>query len=300
MTPAKLIMSFLILFCGCAKPIFTEPPPSTSQFGTDETLDIITWNIENFPKSNSLTVDYLSQLIIELDADIIALQEIESQLYFDELLNHLDGWEGYKANSASYDVNLAILFKSELSVLSINEIPSLNSNYLPRTPLMMEMVWGGEHVYIINNHYKCCGNGSINYDDEWDEEYRRLQGSNQIKSYVDTYLSDYNVVILGDLNDEIQEPQTSNVFWAFINDDGNYKFADTDIANGSSTNWSWPGWNSAYSASHLDHILITNELFNNHDTTFTILAENNFSGWAEYDDVISDHRPVGIRLMFGE
>ena len=234
MTPTHLIMSLLVIFYGCAENTFTSPPPSTLQFGTDETLDIITWNIENFPKSYSLTVDYLSQLIIELDADIIALQEIESQFYFDELLNHLDGWEGYKANSAYSDVNLAILFKSELSVLSINEIPSLNSNYLPRTPLMMKMVWGGEHVYIINNHYKCCGNGYINYDNEWDEEYRRLQGSNQIKSYVDTYLSDYNVVILGDLNDEIQEPQTSNVFWPFINDDGNYKFADTDISLNSS------------------------------------------------------------------
>jgi len=295
MTPTHLIMSLLVIFYGCAENTFTSPPPSTLQFGMEETLDIITWNIEKFPKSNNLTIDYLSQLIIELDADIIALQEIESQFYFDELLNHLDGWEGYKANSASYDVNLAILFKAELSVLGINEIPSLNSNYLPRTPLMMEMVWGGEHVYIINNHYKCCGNGSINYDEEWDEEYRRLQGSNQIKSYVDTYLSDYNVVILGDLNDEIQEPQNSNVFWAFINDDVNYKFADTDIANGSSTNWSYPTW-----PSHLDHILITNELYNNHDTTYTILAENFFSGWAEYDDIISDHRPVGIRLQFGD
>ena len=295
MTPTHLIMSLLIIFYGCAENTFTSPPPSTLQFGTDETLDIITWNIENFPKSNNLTVDYLSQLIIELDADIIALQEIESQFYFDELLNHLDGWEGYKANSASYDVNLAILFKAELSVLGINEIPSLNSNYLPRTPLMMEMVWGGEHVYIINNHFKCCGDGSINYDDEWDEEYRRLQGSNQIKSYVDTYLSDYNVVILGDLNDEIQEPQTSNVFWAFIDDAENYRFTDMDIANRASTDWSYPTW-----PSHLDHILITNELYNNHDTTYTILSEEFFSGWAEYDDVISDHRPVGIRLMFGE
>ena len=48
----------------------------------------------------------------------------------------------------------------------------------------------------------------------------------------------------------------------------------------------------------LDHILITDELYNNHDTTYTIFAENFFSRWSEYDEIISDHRPVGIRLMF--
>ena len=74
MTPTNLIISLLFLFYGCAENTFTQPPPSTLQFGTHETLDIITWNIENFPKSNDFTVEYLSQLIIELDADIVALQ----------------------------------------------------------------------------------------------------------------------------------------------------------------------------------------------------------------------------------
>ncbi|MBT6870707.1 MAG: hypothetical protein HOA66_04535, partial [Candidatus Marinimicrobia bacterium] len=78
MTSTHLIMSLLLLFYGCAENTFTQPPPSTLQFGKDETLDIITWNIEEFPKSY-LTVEYLSQVIIELDADIVALQEIESQ-----------------------------------------------------------------------------------------------------------------------------------------------------------------------------------------------------------------------------
>ena len=93
MTPTHLIMSLLFLFYGCAKNTLTEVPPSTLQFGTDGTLDIITWNIENFPKSN-LTIEYLSQLIVELDADIVALQEIGSQSYFNNLVNLLTGWNG--------------------------------------------------------------------------------------------------------------------------------------------------------------------------------------------------------------
>jgi len=288
MTPTHLIMSLLVIFYGCAENTFTSPPPSTLQFGTDETLDIITWNLENFPKSNNLTVDYLSQLIIELDADIIALQEIESQLYFDDLINKLDGWKGFKANTASYEIDLAFIYNST-KIIYINEYEIFEDDWyaFPRPPLILEIEWENEPIYVINNHLKAKG-GSENED-------RRRDACEKLENYIATYLADNKVIVLGDLNDEIQEPQNNNVFWTFINDDGNYKFTDTDIANGSFTNWSYPTW-----PSHLDHILITNELYNKHDTTYIILAENFFSGWTEYDDVISDHRPVGIRLQFVE
>jgi len=287
MTPSHLIMSLLFLFYGCAKNALTEAPPSTLQFGTDETLDIITWNIENFPQSN-LTVEYLSQLIIELDADIVALQEIESKSEFDILVNSLDGWMGFKSNSASYNLNLAFIYNSTI-INFINEYEIFQDDWyaFPRPPLILEVEWDDKQVYIINNHFKAMS-GSENED-------RRRDACTKLENYIATYLANDKVIVLGDLNDEIQEPQNSNVFWTFINDDENYKFADTNIANGSSTSWSYPTW-----PSHLDHILITNELYNNHDTTCTILAENYFSGWAEYESIISDHRPVGIRLTFGE
>ena len=79
-------MILLFLFYGCAKNTITETPTSTLQFGAEETLDILTWNIENFPKSN-ITIEYLAQLIIELDADIVALQEIGNQSSFNNLVN---------------------------------------------------------------------------------------------------------------------------------------------------------------------------------------------------------------------
>ena len=45
--------------------------------GDDQNLDIVTWNIQNFPK-HDLTIEYVRQCINELNVDIIALQEIES------------------------------------------------------------------------------------------------------------------------------------------------------------------------------------------------------------------------------
>ena len=89
-----------------------------------------------------------------------------------------------------------------------------------------------------------------------------------------------------------------NVFQNFINDSTNYKFVDMDIANGSSGNWSYPGW-----PSHLDHILITNELFDEFDNTGstvqTIHIEDYFKeGWSDYEKYVSDHRPVLLSLNF--
>ena len=73
-----------------------------------------------------------------------------------------------------------------------------------------------------------------------------------------------------------------------------------NIAYSSSSNWSYPSW-----PSHLDHILITNELFyeieNEVSSVETIRLEEYFyNGWSEYENYISDHRPVGLRLKFSQ
>ena len=70
-----------------------------------------------------------------------------------------------------------------------------------------------------------------------------------------------------------------------------------DIATGSSTGWSYPSW-----PSHLDHILITNELFdevqNSSYEIKTLKIEQYLpNGWSEYDANVSDHRPVGIKIL---
>ena len=162
---------------------------------------------------------------------------------------------------------------------------------------MLEMFWQGQNIYIINNHYKCCGNGTIEniYSDE---EYRRQQSCILTKNYIDSNLDNKNVILLGDFNDELTDPDTTNVFKVFINNPEKYKFVDMNIAYGSSANWSYPSW-----PSHLDHILITNELFdefeNSNLTIQTIHIEDYFEGgWNEYDKYISDHRPVGLSLKF--
>ena len=118
---------------------------------------------------------------------------------------------------------------------------------------------------------------------------------NLLKQYIDDNLPGKNVVVLGDLNDDIAEESTNNVFQNILEDSDNYFFSDIEIANGPSSNWSFPSW-----PSHLDHILITNEIFNGLTSiqTQTIKIDDYIDGgWNEYDYNISDHRPVAIKIF---
>ena len=93
-----IILSLFMLFYSCAKDIVINSFGTSINIGTDSTLDIITWNIENFPKQDTVTIDYLSELIDSLDVDIIAMQEIwgnGASNSFQNLKNKLDGWDGY-------------------------------------------------------------------------------------------------------------------------------------------------------------------------------------------------------------
>ena len=287
-----IVLSLLMIFYSCAKNKVINSSELSINMGTDSTLDIVTWNIEYFPKQNDITIDYLVELIDSMNVDIIAMQEIGSESYFVNLINKLDGWSGQR-NGGTY--GLAYLYKSELYINNINEIIELKNYNLTRTPYMLELNWRGQIIYILNNHYKCCGDNIIEniFDDE---EFRRQQACILTKNYIDANFDDKNVILLGDLNDELTDPDSANIFKPFIEDPAKYKFADIDIAFGSSTNWSYPGW-----PSHLDHILITNELFDEFESpnskVETIHVEDYFKGgWNEYYNHVSDHRPIVLSL----
>ena len=147
---------------------------------------------------------------------------------------------------------------------------------------------------------KCCGDNSIDIGNNDDEEYRRLVACQMLHDYVSSSLNSDNVIIMGDWNDAIQEIDLTNVFNIFIDDLDNFKFVDMKIATSDASNWSWQGWNSSWPAIHFDHILISNNLFDEFDNSSVVdiikLEEYFTDGISEYDNKVSDHRPVYIKF----
>ena len=269
------------------------------EFGTDSTFEILTWNIEWFPKNGQTTADYVTAIIQTLDVDVLAIQEVDDTDMFDQMLQNLTDYEGYY--ESAWFAGLAYIYKTD--VIEINDIYEIYTTApywspFPRSPMVMDMTYLGENILIINNHFKCCGDGYLDLDDPDDEETRRYLASNLLKEYIDTNFSNNNVIVLGDLNDILTDDTENNVFQMILNDSENYLFADMEIATGNSSEWSYPWW-----PSHIDHILITNELFdefeNERSKIQTIKIEEFMDGgFDEYYENISDHRPVALKLEF--
>jgi len=254
--------------------------------GTSSSLDIVSFNIEGFPKAGYSSVTALSALIKTIKPDVVALQEVASQADFNRLVKLMPGWTGvfYPINNDEW--NLAYLVKeSEIEILpgTARTLFENDSRAFPRPPFEIKVKHSGtgEVILLINLHLKCCGGA--------ENESSRRSASQQLKDYLDAQHPDEAVVMLGDYNDEISSPSAEeNPFINFIQDASAYKFADMAIAKGSQLWGSYPSW-----PSHIDHILMTDELFPAIDTTVVLKVS---PCYPDYNEVLSDHRPLGIKI----
>ena len=297
-------------------------------------LSLMTWNIENFPKSGLETIEHVSRIIKQYNPDIVALQEMPDDINHEginllknELIdyNFILGTSSFASLAFLYKENSLLDYIGYFNMtdsLSVSTINGLDAGYVfVRDPLGLHMSWHGEDLYIINNHFKCCGDRTIetnllyecdadekryleasdcttNCSDDcfstYDENYRRLLSSQLIQQHYTN--TNKNVIFLGDLNDELTDDDSDNVFYDLISDPS-FKFADMGIAEGLSDYWSYPSY-----PSHIDHILLTSNLIESLDnpetSIFVPTVDLDFMNWEQYDFLVSDHRPVILNLAY--
>ena len=291
-----VLLCLLSLHCSSDKSLLVDDNlgylNSELNFKGDITnLDIITWNIENFPK-DILTIEYVNECVDSLNVDIIALQEIDNGSSLDILDEFLgSNWISFKSSSS-----LAYLVNTN-NISIINTPYTILSQYwydfASRLPYVLEFNYKNENFTLINIHFKCCDNDI----DEPDNEDRRLASNQALHNYILNNLNNNNVLVVGDYNDTLID-NDNNIFEIFLNDP-DFLFADFDIANGAYQYWSYPPYEQF--GSHIDHILVTNELVDNIINTETILIDHSLAEeFYTYDYYISDHRPVGISLYFSD
>lgn len=255
-------------------------------------LEIMTWNIKQFPISQN-TINDVEEIISDLLPDIINFQEVwnlEQKMILTEMLpeyefvlmpNDEDGWYGldiaFRKDCINF-INYSTLFES------------YGHEFAWRYPLSANFIWSCGDSYVefemINIHLKCC-------DDGFD---RRLAASEILSSYIDEKtISDINVIVAGDYNDSLDDIDSDNSLLPLIQNN-NIHFIDFDIALGPISNWSYPTY-----PSHIDHILINSNLYNEilFDESSTISIDD-YVGFNYYQNNISDHRPVLWKASLSE
>ena len=288
-----VIISLLYFLSACASPIEKEQNKSDGNnsllpdLDLQDGIEIVTWNIENFPKLGQRTIDSVASIITSLNADIYCLQEISNMSMFTDLAEVLDEYS-YVASGATEYLNLVVLYKkNQFVVRSESNLFTDNMyEFAYRPPLRIEMTFMGQNAIdftLINMHLKCCDNGFN----------RRVSSSDILYHYLNSSVQAgiLNHIVVGDWNDDISDPYSENSFNIFLDDTENYKYVTYENAlSGTNIHDSYPSY-----PSFIDHIMISKDLFDefSNGDVQTLRLGDYISG---YDEIISDHRPVVWRF----
>ena len=289
-----ITLCFLYLVFSCAIPVEKEANDSGNDsllpdLNLEDGIEVVTWNIEQFPKLGQRTIDSVANIITSLNADIYCLQEISNLSMFLVLVEILDGYS-YVASDATEYLNLVVLYKEDQFVVrnQSNLFTDYMYEFAYRPPLRLEMTFLGQNAIdftLINMHLKCCDSGN-GFD-------RRKASSGILYDYLNLSVEAgvVNHIVVGDWNDDLSDMYSENSFNIFLDDTDNYKYVNYDYANsGYNTAVSYPSYSS-----FIDHIMISKDLFEEADNgdIQTIRLGDYISG---YDQIISDHRPVVWRF----
>ncbi|MFL2988236.1 hypothetical protein DBW61_02545 [bacterium] len=250
-------------------------------FNTEEGIEIITWNCEFFPAANDSTIKALSEIVKDIDVDIIAFQEIKKAGWFEKLMQRLPEYSYIISMQASF-MDLAIIYKKDMfDFISHTELFSDNDyNFAGRPPLKLDLrdKKTNTEFSIVNLHMKCCDSGLK----------RRKKASQMLYDYiVSTDINNY--IVLGDWNDDLKDSENEHCFTPFLNDD-NFYFVNNQIV--------WDLNQASYPKhpyfSFLDHILVHKSLVSleSINNVVTIPIDEYMNGYDIYETYISDHKPV--------
>jgi endonuclease/exonuclease/phosphatase family metal-dependent hydrolase len=287
-----LVLIILINSCGLrenARPNdnVNKPPvgplntESCIEKGAKDSLEVVSWNIEHFPKSGDFTLKEVKKTITNMNMDLIAVQEISKPKQFDFLMSELNDYQGIYGENKYIRLGFIYNVKELEIVQTATELFKTQTVEFPRSPLSMKFKHKstGEVFTAINIHLKCCS-GQANIK-------RRKDAMALLKKYIDTNLAGESVIILGDFNEPLNvKDEYKNIYFQF-QIDPNY-FMSTDVLLNDPDSWSYPKW-----PSHLDQIIISGNLLKNKQVTDSMQLDDCDS---TYIDKISDHRPVYIKF----
>ena len=280
--------------CNTTKPNFSRNDWNIPSINQDGRFEVVTWNCEFFPTNGMQTIEALSEAVNDLDADIIAFQEIKQRGWFSQLMNQIPQYDYVISHQSSF-MDQAIIYKKNMFQLTRQVEPFAENdyNYAGRPPLRADFQYICEldtlDFSIINLHMKCCDSGLK----------RRQKAIQMLYDYLIKDINNgyENIIVVGDWNDDLKDEDNAHGFHPFF-EDNRFYFANDKIV--------WDDNQASYPKepyfSFLDHILVSESFIPRSDDVIiqTIPMDDYMGNFDVYEEYISDHLPVmmGFSIPF--
>jgi exonuclease III len=252
-----------------------------------DTLEIATWNIENFPADMS-TPRYVADLITSLDLDVLVVEEIASETAWRELLERLrehDGILSTHTYSATSYQKIGVIYRASMVTPGAPKLLFPTDAYaFPRPPLSLPITVD-DHVHpslqleLIGVHLKA-GIGD-------DDGLRRRRAVEALDAYLRAQIDgggEDEVIVAGDYNEIVTTVTGQTNLAAFLGAPERYTMRTQRLAQLGEISF-------VPSSRMLDHITTTAGLAAELTAARVVVPHLNttYSGYLTY---ISDHLPV--------
>lgn len=269
------------------------PPPPNGDLvppvGSDTTLDLACWNIENFPK-DPRAPGLLVDLITSLELDIVVVEEIASTQAWDDVLARLPEHDGvlstHRYTPTEYQ-KIGVIYRSDLVTAGEPELlfPGVTDAF-PRPPFKVHLTVSGPvplDFDVIGVHLKA---GTAPDDSD-----RRAAAMRYLDQYIRAQVDgggEDEVIIAGDFNETIDTSWGMPVMAPMLASPDRYTFRDHDAAFGGQASF-------IPSGRVIDHIVTTAGLAGEIGATNAIIPRLD-AEMSRYEDTVSDHLPVVLSI----
>jgi len=262
------------------------------------TFDLVTWNIEWFgandlgPEPNQ-QMDNVIEVIETINADLYALQEIANVDRFNTLVERLPDYRGFLANYSQrqrtgYLFKTAVIDSVDAGLLTEGQE---SFDWAGRLPLFFEFDATIEgitrRITSYNVHAKAFG--------DRESYFRRQNAAASLKAYLDSEKREDNILFIGDFNDQLNFStynEEVSPYQVFLDDE--HYYAVTKILE----DRGFASYLVGRFRSMIDHIIITNELIDEHINGSQRVENPNYI--ASFISSTSDHAPVWTRFQFAD
>ncbi|UII19281.1 T9SS type A sorting domain-containing protein [Fulvivirga ligni] len=312
----------------CAAPY--EPDGEDLSIPRSSTFDVAAWNIEwfgdegNAPASDAIQKDSVKAILLALDADIIAVEEIVDTVLFAQMISEMPGYDyflsDFVSNPGVYDNSQRVGFVYNTSTVApdfsasralLSTIHPIynggDDSYLVGYPDARDRFWAsGRLPYMLEADVTIDGiskrinmlvvHARANSSDAQSRYDMRKYDVEVLKDSLDAYYSDVNLIMLGDYNDDLDEtvadvPTTVSTYEAYIADTAEYKLLTLPLSNQGLRSY-------VFYTNVIDHIIASDE------AAEYFLEGSARIGYQFYDSDYayntSDHLPVTARFQFTE